>query len=50
MLTFCVRVLVTRIPDNFTIDKFILLYPSLDICEEMEYFIDDIVTSFYKIS
>ena len=47
---FLCRVLITHIPDNFTIDKFILLYPSLDICEEMKYFIDDIVTSFYRIS
>ena len=47
--TLC-QVLVTHIPDSVTKDKFILLDPSLDIQVEISYSIDDIITSFYKIS
>ena len=36
--------------DDVTKDKFILLDPSLDIHDEISYFIDDIITSFYKWS
>ena len=38
------QITVTHIPDKVTRDKFILLYPQLDICDEISYFIDDIVT------
>ena len=44
------QVLITHIPDSVTKDKFILLDPSLDIQDEISYFIDDIITSFYKLS
>ena len=44
------QVLVTHIPDKVTKDKFILLDPSLDIQDEISYFIDNIITSFYKLS
>ena len=44
------QVIVTHIPDSVTKDKFILLDPSLDIQDETSYFIDDIITSFYKLS
>ena len=44
------QVIVTCIPDKVTRDKFILLDPLLDIQDEISYFIDDIITSSYKIS
>ena len=44
------QVIVTRIPDKVTRDKFILLDPLLDIQDEISYFIDDIITSYYKLS
>ena len=44
------QVIVTRIPDKVTRDKFILLDPQLDIHDEISYFIDDIITSYYKLS
>ena len=40
------QVVVTCIPDKVTKDKFILLDPSLDIQDEISYFINDIITSF----
>ena len=44
------QIIVTHIPDNVIRDKFILLDPQLDIHDEISYFIDDIVTSYYKLS
>ena len=44
------QIIVTHIPDSMTKDKFILLEPQLDIHDEISYFIDDIVTSYYKLS
>ena len=44
------QVIVTHIPDSVTKDKFILLDSSLDIQDETSNFIDDIITSFYKLS
>ena len=44
------QVIVTRIPDKVTRNKFILLYPLLDIQDEISYFINDIITSYYKVS
>ena len=44
------QIIVTHIPDKVTRDKFILLDTKLDICDEISYFIDDIVTSYYKLS
>ena len=44
------QVVITHIPDKVTKDKFILLDPLLDIQDEISYFIDDIITSFYKLS
>ena len=44
------QLVVTHVPDKVTKDKFILLDPSLDIQDEISYFIDDIITSFYKLS
>ena len=41
--------IVTRIPDKVTRDKFILLDTKLDIPDEISYLLDDIVTSYYKI-
>ena len=38
-----------RIPDKVTRDKFILRDTKLDICDEISYFIDDLVTSYYKL-
>ena len=43
------QVIVTRIPDKVTRDKFILLDTKLDIRDEITYFIDDLVTSYYKL-
>ena len=44
------QIIVTCIPDKVPRDKFILLDTQLDICYETSYFIDDIVTSYYKLS
>ena len=44
------QVVVTHIPDKVTKDKFILLDLLLDIQDEISYFSDDIITSFYKLS
>ena len=44
------QIIVTHIPDKVTRDKFILLDPQLDIRDEISYFIDDIITSYYKLS
>ena len=41
--------IVTRISDKVTRDKFILLDTKLDIRDEITYFIDDLVTSYYKL-
>ena len=43
------QVIVTRLSDKVTRDKFILLDTKLDICDEISYFIDDLVTSYYKL-
>ena len=45
---FC-QMIVTCIPDKVTRDKFILLDTKLDIHNEISYFINDLVTSFYKL-
>ena len=47
--TVLCKMIVTRIPDKVTRDKFILLDTILDIRDEISYFIDDLVTSFYKL-
>ena len=44
------QVVVTRVPDKVTKDKFILLDLSLDVQDEISYFINDIITSSYKLS
>ena len=44
------QIIVTCIPDKVTRDKYILLDPLLDIHDETSYFIDDIITSYYKLS
>ena len=44
------QVVVTCVPDKVTKDKFILLDPLLDIQDEISYFINYIITSFYKLS
>ena len=44
------QIIVTHIPDKVTKDKFIFLDTKLDIHDEISYFIDDIVTSYYKLS
>ena len=44
------QITVTCIPDKVTRDNFILLDPQLDIRDEISYFIDEIVTSYYKLS
>ena len=43
------QVIVTRLSDKVTRDKFILLDTKLDIHNEITYFIDDLVTSYYKL-
>ena len=43
------QVIVTRLPDKVTREKFILLDTKLDIRDEITYFIDDLVTSYYKL-
>ena len=47
--TVLCQMIVTRISDKVTRDKFILLDTKLDICDEITYFIDDLVTSYYKL-
>ena len=47
--TVLCQMIVTRIPDKVTRDKFILLDTKLDIRNEISYFIDDLVTSYYKL-
>ena len=47
--TVLCQIIVTRIPDKVTRAKFILLDTKLDICDEVSYFIDDLVTSYYKL-
>ena len=44
------QIIVTHTPDKVTRDKFILLDTQLDIRDEISYFFDDIVTSYYKLS
>ena len=41
--------IVTHILDKVTRDKFILLDTKLDIPDEISYFLDDLVTSYYKL-
>ena len=48
--TVLCQMIVTHIPDKVTRDKFILLDTKLDIRDEITYFIDDLVTSYYKLS
>ena len=43
------QVIVTRLSDKVTRDKFILLDTKLDIRDEITYFINDLVTSYYKL-
>ena len=43
------QVIVTRLSDKVTRDKFIVLDTKLDIHDEISYFIDDLVTSYYKL-
>ena len=43
------QVIVTRLSDKVIRDKFILLDTKLDIRDEITYFIDDLVTSYYKL-
>ena len=47
--TILCQMIVTHLPDKVTRDKFILLDTKLDICNEILYFIDDLVTSYYKL-
>ena len=47
--TVLCQMIVTRISDKVTRDKFILLDTKLDIHDEISYFIDDLVTSYYKL-
>ena len=47
--TILCQMIVTHIPDKVTRDKFILLDTKLDIRDEILYFIDDLVTSYYKL-
>ena len=44
------QIIVTHIPEKVTRDKFILLDPQLNIHDEISYCIDNIVTSYYKLS
>ena len=43
------QVTVTRLSDKVTREKYILLDTKLDIRDEITYFIDDLVTSYYKL-
>ena len=47
--TVLCQMIVTWISDKVTRDKFILLDTKLDIRDEITYFIDDLVTSYYKL-
>ena len=47
--TVLCQIIITCIPDKVTRDKFILLDTKLDIQDEISYFIDDLVTSYYKL-
>ena len=47
--TVLCQIIITRIPDKLIRDKFILLDTKLDIPDVISYFIDDLVTSFYKL-
>ena len=47
--TVLCQMIVTCISDKVTRDKFILLDTKLDIRDEILYFIDDLVTSYYKL-
>ena len=47
--TVLCQMIVTRISDKVTRDKFILLDTKLDIRDEITYFIGDLVTSYYKL-
>ena len=47
--TVLCQMIVTQISDKVTRDKFILLDTKLDIRDEISYFIDDLVTSYYKL-
>ena len=47
--TVLCQMIVTRIPDKVTRDKFILLDTKLDIRDEISYFINDLVMSYYKL-
>ena len=47
--TVLCQIIVTCIPDKVTRDRFILLGTKLDIHDEISYFIDDLVTSYYKL-
>ena len=47
--TVLCQMIATRISDKVTRDKFILLDTKLDICDEILYFINDLVTSYYKL-
>ena len=47
--TVLCQMIVMRIPDKVTRDKFILLDTKLDIRDGISYFIDDLVTSYYKV-
>ena len=47
--TVLCQMIVIHIPDKVTKDKFILLDTKLDSQDEISYFIDDFVTSFYKL-
>ena len=59
MATYCIwdrnttevlcLVIVTRLSDKITREKYILLDTKLDIRDEITYFIDDLVTSYYKL-
>ena len=48
--TVLCQMIITCIPDKVTRDKFILLDTKLDIPDEISYFIDDLVTCYYKLS
>ena len=43
------QVIVTRLSDKVTRDKFIALDTKMDIRDEISYFIDDLVMSYYKL-
>ena len=47
--TVLCQMIVTQISDKVTRAKFILLDTKLDIRDEISYFIDDLVTSYYKL-